>query len=607
VFIYDSANAFWRVGSLGAQSGNVVVNGKESYSQCVVNFGHSLPQAYLDNWNPSCLATNTFVQVAASDNSGTYITGIDAVGNHLPVGSVLHICNEDTPRDAGVLIFRNLNPASTIGNRILTPGAGRQRNCTATPTTYCQQDSDCPSVDASNTCAEIDSDFAVGPDQCVTLEYINAGAENALQWPEWILTAQERMNSVTLQNLNFYPILYTDELDGSVDDYSPTCTSTGGSASCAAIHAYTCSQGNDAGVVCGEAGDNLDFQSNAQIYLDVGSGGATILGFHYPTPVAHPIVPSANNQGLYKWICNVGAGSLTIKNLASSFALDNIDDGAHGDNRGDFVVLPSECFEIYHQRDIGNWQVQGKRDPYFHERDVNITKGVAISGGDPNAGIANSTLFVDKTSPLNATAFLAYFRDVAVDSSPSGITSTTLAVVANATNIGGGTQHNLALETSALNGSSPTGLQVDNGGIFGGADSELPFIWYKSPDSEFDQALDVGTTLTCGQAHNLVGPTVTAQHFACSTVPSVNNGTLSADANNFDGDVTSISATSVTLTFGGGGYANFAHCTTQVQGSATVGINESTVSATAPVFSCFTYATGTSATCPNFTYHCPGH
>ena len=583
------------------------VLGQTRLTPCVANFNSPLPQAIIDNYNPACLSTNTLLQVASADNSGTTITGIDAIDNHLPIGSQVTICNETVPADAGVITLRNLNPGSAIGNRIFNPGAGRQRNCTATTSVYCQQDSDCPSVDASNVCEQTDADFNIGPDQCATLTYINAGAENALAWPEWLINVgQSRFNDVTTQNLNLYPILYTDELDGTVDDYNPTCTETGGGSSCAALHAYTCAAGNDAGVVCGEAGDNLDFQSNAMVQIDVGSGGATLEGLHYE-PAASAAERQTQQQGLYKWICNAGAGSLLVENIASSIALDNIDDGASGDNRGNFVVLPSECFEIYHQRDGGHWIVQGKRDPYFHERDTNITKGLAVSGNNPNSGIPNTTFFSDNIDGPNATGFDNYLRDVHAYTSASSITRTALAVVADGTVSGGGTIQNVAMECSA-NGTNAFAIEVTSGSVYIGLGTPAPHVWLNSPDTETSNLLAVGGTLGVGGAPQLVGTLTTYQQAQASGAPtSVSSGTLSADASNFTGDITGASTTSVTLTFSGSALTS-SHCGAWADGSSiqpiAFTINQS---ATAPQFFCFNTTTGIAATCPTFTYQCWRH
>lgn len=607
VFVYDDTATMWRVASIAVSSGNSTIDGRAVVTPCVANFNSSLPQAIIDNYNPACLSTNTFIQVASADNSGTTITGIDAIGNNLPIGSQITICNETVPGDAGVITLRNLSSNSAIGNRILTPGAGRQRNCTATPSTYCQQNSDCPSVDASNTCEQTDSDFNIGPDQCAVLEYINAGAENALAWPEWmVMGGQSRFNNVTTQNMNLYPILYTDELDGTVDDYNPTCTGAGGSSSCAALHAYMCVAGNDAGVVCGEAGDNLDFQSNAMVQIDVGSGGATLQGLHYE-PAASAVERQTQTQGLYKWICNAGPGSLLVENIASSNALANIDDGANGDNRGNFVVLPEECFEVYHQRDIGHWMVQGKRDPYFHERDTNITKGLAVSGNNPTSGFPNTTFFTDNIDGPNATGFTNYLRDVHAYVSASPITRTTLAVVADGTVSGGGTIQNVALNCSA-NGANAFAIEVTGGSVFFGLGAQAPNVWSNSPDTEASNLLAVGGALGIGGAPQLIGTLTTYQQAQATGAPaSVSSGTLSTDASNFTGTVTGPSATSVTLTFSGSALTT-SHCGAWADGSSVTAIAFTIEqSATAPVFFCSNTTTGVAATCPTFDYQCWRH
>lgn len=97
----------------------------------------------------------------------------------------------------------------------------------------------------------------------------------------------------------------------------------------------------------------------------------------------------------------------------------------------------------------------------------------------------------------------------------------------------------------------------------------------------------------------------TATQLMVASVPSASAGTLDASANNSRGRITTVGATSTTLTFGNGGFSYVAHCTTQPEGSGilSTGIDVNP-SATAPVFSCFTLATGVAAICPNFTYRC---
>ena len=91
-----------------------------------------------------------------------------------------------------------------------------------------------------------------------------------------------------------------------------------------------------------------------------------------------------------------------------------------------------------------------------------------------------------------------------------------------------------------------------------------------------------------------VGVTATNAVLAANATSgqSVNHGTLSADASAMMGSITSIgSFTSVTLTLGGGGFTTAAHCWTQITSAPATGsvadvIYVSTVSKSAPVFSC---------------------
>ena len=112
-----------------------------------------------------------------------------------------------------------------------------------------------------------------------------------------------------------------------------------------------------------------------------------------------------------------------------------------------------------------------------------------------------------------------------------------------------------------------------------------------------------------GDGRTYIYPDVTTTQVVLDAkdVPTVNHGTLSADASNLAGRITSIGAnTSFTITFGGSGFANFSHCTIQPNGSTATMVTMSTVSATAPAFSCFDQA-GSALNCPDVDYICTGN
>lgn len=102
--------------------------------------------------------------------------------------------------------------------------------------------------------------------------------------------------------------------------------------------------------------------------------------------------------------------------------------------------------------------------------------------------------------------------------------------------------------------------------------------------------------------------TTRAALVSCVAPSSVDNGTLSSDATNFIGRVTAIGThTSVTLTFGAGGFSTTAHCFHEIaNNNGALGI-WITPSKTAPVFNCFDTTTGLAANCSDFEYHCWGH
>lgn len=545
-------------------------NGRIDESPCLVDFGSPLPGVPINNWNPPCLGTNTIVQVTASDNTGTLITGIQAAAS---IGSVLTVCNESSTTDDGVIAFSSLDSASSVGNRILTPGTGLQRTCSVTTTTSCQVDADCP---VTETCSpSTGARYYVGPDQCVTLRYIDAGAPISQSWPEWIVEAPIRTDQGIVQNLTFYPALTASPItSGSiVDDYNPTCTG---------------------GLPCSEAGGDNAFLSYSMITLQTTAvGGVTIKGFHYVSDIHSP------TQGPVKVIVNSGPGPITLANGASTFPLENIDDGANGDNRGDIAMRPGSTVWLYHPRDTGSWIVLGKRDYWFSERDVNMTMGASVSGPDANAGIANTTLFVDKTA--DAGLYHTYMRDVhayAVAGIHYGLT-----VSQNATGLAAGQNRALLLDAPDYS------IEIDHGGIYAGLGAVLPFGYFNIggvDGADFSSAGPVkveGPLRVNGGA--FTGETLTK--IASPAVPTVNKGSLDASSTNFIGRVTAVGATTTTLTFGAGGFSTTAFCGTQVEGAGLVNaLIDVSPSATAPVFSCQTLA-GATTNCPNFVYQCWGH
>jgi hypothetical protein len=540
---------------------------------CKVNFGTTLPGTTINDWSPPCLGTNTLVQITAADNTGTTLTGIDAVGKALPLGSVLTICNESSTADAGILALTSLDSASAVGNRILTPATGAQRTCSVA-LSPCQLDADCP---VGQTCLPSTSPrYYIGPDQCTTLRLIAAGQPDDVSWPEWEVESPARIDYAPVQNLALFPDLFADPItSGAVlDDYNPTCTGA---------------------LPCSEAGGNNVFQDYSMVFLSTtAAGGATINGFHY----AFDIHTAA---GILKQIVNLGPGLITIGNNASAFPNDNVNDGANGDPRGNIVLRPSSGVWLWHGPQQGGWIVLGKRDYLFSERDVSMTAGAYISGTDTNVG--GETLFVDKTQDAGSTTLYVN------DQHAYGAAAIHYGLTINQAGTGLASGQNRALQLAA-GGTNPWALELDTGGIYLGFGAAMPFAYVNAAGTDGFDISAAGPTKIEGPLR-VNGGAFTGEALTkiCSpAVPTANHGTLFADSTNCVGEINTIGAnTSVTLTFGAGGFAITSHCSVTVEGSATVGVEVSTVSATAPVFSCFTLATGLAANCPNFTYTCWGH
>ena len=130
----------------------------------------------------------------------------------------------------------------------------------------------------------------------------------------------------------------------------------------------------------------------------------------------------------------------------------------------------------------------------------NITKGLAVSGNNPNSGIPNTTFFSDNIDGPNATGFDNYLRDVHAYTSASSITRTALAVVADGTVSGGGTIQNVAMECSA-NGTNAFAIEVTSGSVYIGLGTPAPHVWLNSPDTETSNLLAVGGKCWESAAH----------------------------------------------------------------------------------------------------------
>lgn len=88
---------------------------------------------------------------------------------------------------------------------------------------------------------------------------------------------------------------------------------------------------------------------------------------------------------------------------------------------------------------------------------------------------------------------------------------------------------------------------------------------------------------------------------------SVNHGSLGTGSTNMSGTITGIgSNTSVTLTFGSGGFPNRTFCTAHPITNAIPEYVVTTQGTSSVTFSCFNTTLGTAANCNNLVYFCPG-
>lgn len=564
---------------------DMTITGKRAISQCDAGL-LTFDQVYND-WSPACLGTNSLISAQAGDNVGNLITGIDANGKSLPVGSQVTVCNTSGHDDDSVLAFTNLDTRSAAGNRILVPDVGIGGRCSTTTSTGCHLNSDCPGAE---TCVFDLSRYYIGPNQCSTFTYSTPWASNGdATTKAWIIDGKSRMAHLLVQNLQFFPILTADSITGgsTVDDYNPTCTS-------GACGASTCNLSGGGTVSCGEAGSSLRFLDYSTVILSTSnSTGVTIKGFHYETQATGP-----ESLATWKRIYNDGPGSITIQNDASATAVDNVEDGAANDRRGDIVLLPGQMIAIYHRRDSGPWYVDGKRDPWFHEATLNASVGMESTGWDTNAFLGatwQSNGAFTNSSGTQAGSVVNYVQikvtdNGAYDTTTTGKIAFGIHGTCTAHRVAGGNPvFNECAYLTASGGDTNYNLYTDGGDTI--LDNGGGTLDSRGALQLFRGKLELGAGL----------------QIVSGAAPTVNHGSLGTGSTNWMGNVTSIGAnTAVTLTYGGSpGFAR-SWCIAVPNATGTPEFISPACTATTCVFSCINSTTGAAANCVDFTWQCVG-
>jgi len=558
-----SAGSFMTTLTGGASSGDAPVGGTCAWSGLLFSIGQegvfptNTSGSKIDNWSPTDLATKPVLQVQAGDDHGTLITGIDAIGSGLAVGTTRIVCNTNAPQDDGVIAFSAEGSTSAPNNRIWTPGYGRNSAQTA--------------VDRK----------LIGPSECATLVYIQPDQSDPTV-NRWVFAdSNGRQGATQIAQLGIFPASYPAAISGTVNNWDPddACAGVAGP-----LNTSTC-----------EAGLNIASASRSLIMISTTSSTAvTITGLKYNNS------QYADGNGPVKILVNMGPGNVTLATTTGSLANNQFQIGS-GANTYDIVLPPNGSAIFWHQRDTGGWIPIGHQDSVF-DRSATFRQGLTAVAGSSSYAI-DSTI---STTGRTAGAYLAHLLDSGSTNTTGGaITNTGLASVMGATRSAGASSvTNIAGIFQASGGQTNYAWQ-SVGDEYHGLGSQSSFVFVNTLDADFAAAAEVETTFSVGGG--AFTSTTRKQIAKQSTAPTVNHGTLAADSGNFVGEITGIGAfTSVTLTFGASGYGTSSHCIAQAEGATAFAITVSTVSKTAPVFSCFDMA-GTAANCPDFNYQCWGH
>lgn len=523
--------------------------------------------ARLDNWHPTGLGTKSTYQIQAGDNHGNWVTGIDAIGAALPLGTRITICNANSPQDDGAVGFSAEDANSLANNRIWNPGYARNSAQTNTHR------------------------YILGQTTCADFVYVQPDQSDPTTKRWLIVSGAARIGNSAVKQFGLFPYSVPAAITSgsSVNDYNApdTCPIVGGPI------AGSC-----------EAGGDPALTSYSVVMLSTtGAGSATVTGMKYAPNGSQNV----EGQGPVKYVLNVGPGNLVLTNNDGSSAALNQWQISLSGNAANVVLTQNRGMMFWHQRDTGGWIPMSKGDYLFDARDVTMTSGLQVSGVDASVGVAGTTLMIDQQLAGRAlSAQNIYSRDTgSYDTTAAGRSAYGAIIAQDATrSVGGNTLTNVALLLDSNNGQTNYALQTTGGNIYLGLGAAMTQPAYiNGPRMDVSGAVNAETTLFVGGGDFTTNTrTAIAQ---ASVAPTANHGTLDASSSNFVGRVTSVGAfTAVTVTFSGG-FGTTAFCEAQIEGSAQ-GVYV-TPSATAPVFNCFNTSTLAAANCNNFSYNCWGH
>jgi len=534
----------------------------------------------LDDWHPPDLGLTTVLQVQAGDNHGNYITGIDAVGADIQIGTRITICNANAPQDDGILSFGAEDEHSQPNNRIWPPGYGRNNGQVAT------------------------TRFTIGPSECDDLIYLQPDQADSTAKRWIVLGPASRLSNTAIKQLGFFPYSRPEPIAGSVDDWDPDDT-------CPALI------GGPLDGTCEGGGGVASTSYTVVLASTVDEAGATITGLKYMSS------KQSDGQGPVKLVFNLGPGDLRLPNNDSGSSPMDRFTMRTGGNTSDIVLKPFVGAMFFHLRDAGGWMPMSHSDYLFDSRNVTMTKGLLVSGRDETSGSSNAILTVDNTEQSRPSMDYrnAFVRDVgSYDTTNSSMIAFGLVVAADGTrSAGANTVTNVALDLVAGRGDDNYALWTEAGDVYFGRGQQMSRMYANTAMLDVTGQTKVESTLTLGggeftgEAHAAVA--------AASAVPVLDRGSLTHDSSNFVGRVENVGPhTSVRMAFGDGGFVETSHCITQITTTSISwvepthghgpGLGDLIIvdpSATEPRFNCFASASHSPAYCPNFEYQCWGH
>jgi hypothetical protein len=535
----------------------------------------------INDWNDSCLGESTHLQVQAGDNRGTVITGISSAG--ISVGEERTICNSDGRVDDGVIAWSIEDQSSGSSNRIW--------------------------IDYDDVASFSDRLYQ-DTGECLTFQYAQPSQDDPTLRRWLVHGARTRQARLKVQNLELFPWLVSAAITGNNNDWAPVESRDGSNYPEA-----------------GGTGSAVDYTMILASTVD--TTGATVTGL---ATAGAGNTNTGKGEGAFRCLCNGGPGVITVTSRDPSSQAYNqflLPD----DLPITIQAFSTRCFWSsgagwlsWDQGISANNLVGGSIPKGDSAGGTNTLTNSAITdvGGETTVGalsaldssnpggISGAQVLVQPTGAgLTASSFPGY--DFAVEDTRSfDTTSSSIAYYGgvfelNASRAAGANELTaVALYATANNAQDNEAIVTGCGNIYFGQGCEMQQMEVNASKLDSSGEVIAEAALVVGGG-DFTG-TARRQTAASSSVPTTSSGSLSSDSSNFQGRVSSPTATSVTLTYGGGAIGSTSHCYYAVE-SSTIQPIGMTVNpgATSVQFLCYLTTTGNATTCPTFSYQCWGH